>query len=275
MTNVSLSRPACASALSAAPSHTPARQPGLFARRARVARRRSSAPREQRVARRRPSARRARCRRPTARCSARRCSDRRRTSVGSRARRRASSRPEPGSVIATNLRRRRRARRSARTATAARSCRRTWRRRRTAFVSEVHRALDRADRRGVGRVEHVQPRPLAARRAKQRRSTSGRERGAAHAQQDDVFAGRRRAPLRRTAPARRARSSIRSAIVSQPRRLAISGVPEGPQSVASSRAILPATSSSEARASLSATAAWSASGMRASTVRLGSLTPGS
>ena len=52
--------------------------------------------------------------------------------------------------------------------------------------------------------------------------------------------------------------SIRSAIVSQPRRLAISGVPDEippPQSVASSRAIRPATSSSEARASWSATAA--------------------
>ncbi len=70
--------------------------------------------------------------------------------------------------------------------------------------------------------------------------------------------------------------SVRSAIVSQPRRLATSGVggdPVDPHSVASPSRSRSLTRACAAAASLSSTVALSASGMRASTVRVESLTP--
>ena len=100
ITNVSLSRPACASALErraqphAAPRGRP-RRPSSGRVPARAA-----APRAARPPARR-SATPARCRTATARCSARRCPGRRRTRPPEAVLLRASSaRPEPGSVIA-------------------------------------------------------------------------------------------------------------------------------------------------------------------------------
>ena len=129
---------------------------------------------------------------------------------------------------------------------------------------------------GVGRVQHVQPRAGGRPdRAGERAAQDLRgERGAAHAQQHDVFAVRRRATSAANSSSAPSSPSIRSAIVSQPRRLAISGV-SGRRPTASrrrGRSCRPRPPRWPARA-CSATAAWSASGMRASTVRLGSLTP--
>ena len=68
-------------------------------------------------------------------------------------------------------------------------------------------------------------------------------------------------------------SSIRSAIVSQPSRLATSGVPAGAHSVASGSETRSATRCSRAAARVSAIDGPSAGGSRARSVRSGSLTP--
>ena len=97
--------------------------------------------------------------------------------------------------------------------------------------SRLDGLLDRADRGRVGRVQHVQPRavrPMPEGAAQH----LGSQRGAAHAEQHHVLEALRRATSPRERLDRvRARASMRSAIVSQPRRLAISGVPAAPHSV--------------------------------------------
>ena len=196
MTNVSLSRPACASALRAAPSHTPP-----AARRS--SRRRASSPSCSMPGL--PGARRSL---QAARATSTPISARRHDAEGGQRAvapadvrvagehlpeavlwRRAASRPEPGSVIATKLGcPPRRATRSARTATAARSCRRTSRRRGTAFAAGRSRCSTARIRGGVGRVQHVQ-----ARRGRRRCRRSSAAAPPGRARSRPCRAGRRRA----------------------------------------------------------------------------------
>ena len=207
ITNVSLSRPACASALSAAPSQTAALGHGRAASRVvasgvvarRVAGAGAAAPR-----RRRPSARRARCRTATARCSARRCSGspgktcrkpcsrgellEARAGVGDRdevaARRRRSDQKwansDSGSIVPPDFEETMNSVRAGSIACLARPGSRRRRSSRARAARAGRRAAERA-------AQHLR-----------------RERGAAHAEQHDVAEALARAPARRTPRARRA-----------------------------------------------------------------------
>ena len=165
----------------------------------------------------------------------------------------SSSRPEPGSVIATK--------RLPSSSTSEKKCANSdsgsivppdLEETTNSVRSEVHGALDRADS-----ARRRSSRGRAAARGCRRRRRRPRTSGAGppgRARSRPCRAGRRprvrrRAPPRRTArsaPSRRACARRSSASRGGWRSL---GCPAGPHSVASSRAIRPATSSSEARAS--------------------------
>ena len=235
ITNVSLSRPPRASALRAAPEPQAASTPAASACAQSCV---SSAVSQaagapcSRAATSIPTAPRARSRTATARCSARRCRGRPAKTPRKPWRSASSCRPVPGSVIATKLAPSPREREE---------------------VREQRQRLDRAarlrgdDEQRAPRVDRVLRRRRSRRRRWSRARAGGavrprregaaqhlrRQRGAAHAEQDDVLDPVGRPPPRRTARAASRSASMRSAIVSQPSRLATSGVPAGPHRVAS------------------------------------------